>query len=449
MRVSPRQDQNLDPASLSLLGDAEGLTQVTPASKQVKFDRGLGSKLAYALKLHLPMFGSVYFAQGAIVAYFNNFQKPYLDSLGISANFIGLLGSILLFPFILKIAIGLLSDRVNLLGLGNRKPYIVIGLLMSLFALATASLVNPTQSLALFAILLFLASLGMATFDTTADGLAIEITERTSQGAVQASMVAGRAIGLMAASWLFGVLAEKGSYSYMFLVLSGCMLLPLMLVLRYREPEDKKRRAAFEWGAFKELIRPRSIIFSVYLFVCMLIMWGGVHGLVTFYMSHDLKALPSQIGTYGMLVGVGLIAGALFAGVAIDRWSLRALAVIAVLGVSLSAVCFALTSQISAMYFLAIVWGIAFGLQQTVLVSLAMRMADVRIPASMFTIMMTIGNVGLTAGEGITTALTDDLGFANVFWMLAGVNLILLVLLYTFFKTAKESLAARDSGEYA
>ena len=37
----------------------------------------------------LSMFGVLYFVQGSALAYFRNFQKPYLDSLNIDADVIG------------------------------------------------------------------------------------------------------------------------------------------------------------------------------------------------------------------------------------------------------------------------------------------------------------------------------------------------------------------------
>jgi hypothetical protein len=87
---------------------------------------------AYQLSLRRPsrlvMFGLLYFAQGATLAYFRNFQKPYLDEFNIKADTIGLLTTLLLLPFIFKIFIGMLSDRVNLFNAGNRKPYIIDGL---------------------------------------------------------------------------------------------------------------------------------------------------------------------------------------------------------------------------------------------------------------------------------------------------------------------------------
>jgi PAT family beta-lactamase induction signal transducer AmpG len=161
---------------------------------------------------HLLMFGSLYFAQGAMVAYFSNFQKPYLSSAGINANTIGVLSGLILLPFILKIGMGLISDRVNLLGFGYRKPYILLGLTLAIAMLAVASVVKPQLNLTLFASLVFLASVGMALFDTATDGLAVDISNPKWHGAVQASMVAGRAVGLIVISWSCGLLAERQNY---------------------------------------------------------------------------------------------------------------------------------------------------------------------------------------------------------------------------------------------
>ena len=86
------------------------------------------------------------------------------------------------------------------------------------------------------------------------------------------------------------------------------------------------------------------------------------------------------------------------------------------------------------MYVLAVFWGLAFGFQQTVLVALAMRLTDVRASASMFTILMTIANIGLTVGEGVTTSLTDDISFSTMFWLLSAINLLLLFGLWVLFK---------------
>jgi PAT family beta-lactamase induction signal transducer AmpG len=90
--------------------------------------------MTHSRPFRLTLFALMYFVQGAALAYFRGFQKPYLGSLNIDADVIGLLTSILLLPFILKIFIGMVSDRVNLFGVGHRKPYMMLGLLLAVLA---------------------------------------------------------------------------------------------------------------------------------------------------------------------------------------------------------------------------------------------------------------------------------------------------------------------------
>jgi len=110
--------------------------------------------MANKKEARLFVFGSLYFVQGVALAYFRNFQKPFLDSHGISAARIGLLTSILLLPFVLKIFIGMISDRVSLFGKGYRKPYIVFGLLLAVLSFALVSRVNPGDNFLLFSALI-------------------------------------------------------------------------------------------------------------------------------------------------------------------------------------------------------------------------------------------------------------------------------------------------------
>ena len=78
--------------------------------------------------IRYSMFGSLYFSQGTILSYFTALNAIYFLSKGLSMTNVGIFASIALIPFVLKIFLGMLSDRVNLLGLGHRKPYILLGL---------------------------------------------------------------------------------------------------------------------------------------------------------------------------------------------------------------------------------------------------------------------------------------------------------------------------------
>jgi hypothetical protein len=52
----------------------------------------------------------------------------------------------------------------------------------------------------------------------------------------------------------------------------------------------------------------------------------------------------------------------------------------------------------------------------------------------MFALMMALSNLGTAIGEGAATGLSDNLGFSMIFWLLAGINLITLPILWGLFK---------------
>lgn len=59
------------------------------------------------------VFALLYFSQGSIMAYFTALNALYLRSFGIGMGKVGLIGTIALIPFVLKIFLGMLSDKVK------------------------------------------------------------------------------------------------------------------------------------------------------------------------------------------------------------------------------------------------------------------------------------------------------------------------------------------------
>ena len=128
--------------------------------------------------IRYSMFGLLYFTQGTILSYFTALNALYLLEFGIDMTRIGIMGTIALIPFVIKVFLGMLSDKVNLLGLGHRKPYIVIGLMVQTLCLIFVPFINPGNTFWLYAAIAFLLQLGMALYDTCTDGLALENTQR-------------------------------------------------------------------------------------------------------------------------------------------------------------------------------------------------------------------------------------------------------------------------------
>ena len=204
------------------------------------------------------LFGALYFAQGAILAYFTALNALYLLSFNLTMSQVGVFSAIALIPFVLKIFFGMLSDRVSLLGRGHRKPYIVLGLLIQATGLVIAPFIHPGLYYWEFALLAFILMAGMALYDTCTDGLALDTTPAAEQGTIQGVMVGGRALGVVVISAAIGALAQHTGWAVAFWTLAVITLAPLPLVWAVREGARPAERQ-FRWAAFRAFGR-RSVI---------------------------------------------------------------------------------------------------------------------------------------------------------------------------------------------
>jgi PAT family beta-lactamase induction signal transducer AmpG len=354
---------------------------------------------------------------------------------------IGLLTSILLLPFIIKIFIGMFSDRVNLFRRGHRLPYIVLGLVLAALFFAGSGMVAPDKNLALFGLLIVMGSFSVTLFDSTTDGLAIDVTPAEEHGRVQGAMVGGRAAGIIVLSLVFGALISGSGgeqpYRIVFFIIALSMLIPLFWVLRTREPKERNLSQQFEWRAFRCLGHTRFLIFAAYAIVYSIGSFG-VDGLITLFMSRGFGATESLIGQYGALRGLGAVIGAIGGGLLIDRLGRKRSAFGGVLAISVGAVLIALATGARQLFGIGLIWGVVWGFQETIFVALAMDLADSRIAASMFALMMAFSNIGTAIGEGVSTGLTDNMTFSAVFLALAGINLLVLPILWGLFRVAPE-----------
>ncbi len=374
------------------------------------------------------MFAALYFVQGVIQAYQLNFFKPHMEDEGIDADRLAIVASLALLPFIIKWIYGLISDRYNLFGRGHRVPYMTIGLICTSIAFVIAFFIDPSESFGVLAAMVLMATFFMALFDTTADALAVDVVLPEDHGRVNAWMTGGRAAGLVVLSLAFGLIADSVGYQVIFLVIAALLLGPLWYVARVREPEQRTPAHTFDRRAFRTMLQPRYLVFGVFL-VLAWFFFQGIDGLVTYYMSEELDSTGRTIGLYGTLKGVGMVVGAVGVSRLITRFNRRTAALVTVAAVTIGGLMFSGLESERALLIVAAVWGIAVGLQWTTYVTLSMGITDTRIAASMFAILQTMSNIGIGAGEGVATALSDNLGFSGVFRSLAIGNLIVIPLI--------------------
>ncbi len=373
------------------------------------------------------MFAMLYFVQGVIQAYQLNFFKPHMDSEGIDADRLAIVASLALLPFVIKWMYGLISDRYNLFGNGHRKPYMQIGLICTAAAFFVAYFIDPSESFGVLAATVLTATFFMALFDTTADALAVDVVVPEDHSRVQAFMTGGRAAGLVIVSLVFGLIADTIGYQAIFLAISALLLVPLWMVRRVQEPAVRTPAHSFDRRAFKVMLQPRYFVFALVLIIAWTA-FQGIDGLVTFYMSDELGSSGGTIGLYGTLKGIGMVGGAFGLSLLVKRFGRRTAVLTTISAVTIGGLAFSGLTSERVILTVAILWGVAVGLQWTTYVTLSMGITDTRIAGSMFAILQTMSNIGIGAGEGIATGLSDNIGYSSVFRTFALANLVVIPL---------------------
>ncbi len=377
------------------------------------------------------MFALLYFAQGSIMAFFTALNALYLQSFGLDMTRIGMIGTIALIPFVIKIFFGMLSDKYNLLGLGYRKPYIVLGLLIQALCLLAVPLINPGKSFSLYAGLAFLMMAGMALYDTCTDGLALDTTPKEEEGKIQGFMVGGRAAGMVIVSALIGVIAQYFSWTAAFIFLAVITLIPLPFVLASQEGERAEERI-FEWNAFASFKQPAVIALGVLGALYSLII-NGANQLVNPFLSQSFGISLSTAGFVSTVLGLGIVIGGLAGGSITDRIGQKRSVLSALLIALVSIGLLSLIVNQWMVWLLVIVFGFAFGFYETVYFAISMRVTDGRIAATMFSILMAVANIGTGIGLGITGVMADNLGFRWSFVVIALLNILALPLMGIIF----------------
>lgn len=386
-------------------------------------------------------FGSLYFTQGTILGFFAALNALYLLDNGLQMTDVGIFGFIALIPFVLKIGLGILSDRVNLFGMGHRKPYIYIGLAVQLLCLVIAPFINPGEHFWGYVAIAFTLQLGMALYDTCTDGLALDTTPEEEQGTIQGFMVGGRAVGSIVSASVVGFLAENVSWLSVFWLLAGLTLLPVPLVAFINE-SIRSAEQRFEWAAFKAFNGRTYLAGGLGLAMFLIIL--GANQLVNPYLSETFEINLSAAGMITSQWGLGVVGGSFVGGWLMKKFQPKRSLIMGVLllSITLFALAFLVTPRYGLTLAIAMVifFGVAYGTYQTQYFAVAMRFVDSRIAASMYAILMAFTNIGQGIGMVLSGALSDWAGFSTTFLIMTGLNLLILPLVTVVFKPEVKSV---------
>lgn len=396
-------------------------------------------------RLRYVLFTTVYFVEGALLTFFSGFNALYLRSFDVSYTRIGIVGGITLIPFVLKLFVGLLSDRVPLLGLGHRKPYIVIGLALQAVASLAAAFVSPADGFALYVVLILLTSLGMSTYDTTSDGLSVDTTPEADRGLVQGLMVGGRALAGVIGALVMGALSQAGQWSAIFVILGALALLTLPLALAVKDPGAAVRAKALpQRGAFRAFLDAGFVLFLILGMLYPFALYSA-NGMIGAFLNEGLGIGLARVGVYTSVFGLGTIAGGVLGGLFVKRVGQRRGIVIALLITAVATLGLAVVPSAGIAWAVVALFGIAFGYYETVYMAMGMDFCDPRIAAFMFAFVMAVGNIGIGAGQPVAGLLVDRAGFRTMFLVFAAVHVASLPLVWGIFKLRKPKPAVEVS----
>jgi PAT family beta-lactamase induction signal transducer AmpG len=382
--------------------------------------------------LRYSIFSLLYFAQGSILGYFTALNAIYLRSFDVPMSRIGLFSAIALSPLILKVFLGMLSDRVNLFGLGYRRPYIVIGLLIQAAGQLIFPFIHPGQSFPLLTAVAFLSLSGMALYDTCTDGLALDTTPPEEEGTVQGIMVAGRAAGIVLISATVGILSEWINWHAVFIALAAMTLLPVPLVLILREPARPPDRT-FHWSAFRAFT-DKPVLALGLLGILGFVIASGANQLVNPFLKETYGISNVMAGFYAAVWGLGVIGGGLTGGGLTDRIGHQRSVKGALIASLVSVACLALIRNPVFAWPVVFLFGLSYGYFETVFFATSMGKTDMRIAASMFAILMAVSNIGSGIGLAFGGFFSDVAGFRWTFVVFALLNLCIFPLLPVIFR---------------
>lgn len=388
--------------------------------------------------LRLTLFASIYFVEGAVLTYFSAFNILYLRSFELSFSLIGIVGGITLIPFVLKIFIGYLSDRVPLFKIGHRKPYIILGLLIQIVAFLLLPLIIPNKQFGLYLTLVILAALGMSTYDTTTDGFSIDTTPEKDRGLVQGLMVGGRALSAVITAALMGLFSQSGKWSLIFYMIAFLGLLALILTFFVKDNKERTTEMQFSRAAFSAF-KDKSFLLFLALGIIYPLALYSAQGMVGAFLNEGMGISLGTVGLYTSVFGVGTILGGLIGGPLMKKIGERASVLAALLITSIVTYALAVTPTAGLMWAIVFLFGFAFGYYETVYFAMGMDFSDPRIAAFMFAFIMAVGNIGIGVGQPLAGILVDKVGFRPMFAIFATVHLLALPVVFAIFRFRKRA----------
>ncbi|MBD3255612.1 MAG: MFS transporter [Candidatus Lokiarchaeota archaeon] len=364
--------------------------------------------------LRYSIFGIIYLHQGFIEVFMYVYMALYLIRYNVNLALIGLTIAIGTAPWIFKIFYGILSDRKKIGNWGRRLPYMIIGSFFSALLFFMLIPVNPNAGWLIFAGLIFAANFFNALCDTSTDGLVVDTTTPEKRGTAQSVCWGSKFGGYVIAAIMVGFFVEIFSWALYFLFMGIFLLVSLPFLFISREPPFELSEK-FPWKDVKDTFKKRIVIIISLLFIFSEMGLYITLSMLPLYLSLDLGLSIEYVGIIMALGSGGFVVGCAISGPILDRFSRRLSISISLVFLSVMIIIVALIQNLLDALIFVFLAGIAWGFLQIAEMILSMDICKKSISATMFSVYMSILNLGIIIGTGLSGLLVELVGFRMTF----------------------------------
>jgi len=403
----------------------------------------------------LVMLCAMYVAQGIPWGFMTIALISYLTDHGVGDADAGELTAVVLVPWTFKLIWGPVIDTITFRSMGRRRVWIIGGeFMMAVSLLGIIALGDLTQNLRLLGWMFFIHNCFASLQDVSTDALAVDILPPEEQGRTNGLMWGSKLVGKGAGGATMAMAIDAwgltGAVMLQFAILLLIMLFPILMLERKGEkrfPWSKGQAQGIQAGtSLRSLVHVlrdvrqgfSMITTSVYVVfgTISMIGWGIVEVVTKTLYTQQLGWTYVSISQVAGSAAFSEMAGALLGGYIADKFGRRKVMVIGLGGYGLLAVAFALCSTLwhetwlTAGYLLLNPGILAVG--AVGYLSMSMRLSWTKAAATMFTVYLTVSNIGHVLGNWLVGPLREGLALTyeqTFFFVGLAMALPLLILL--------------------
>ena len=405
----------------------------------------------------IPTLCALYFAQGVPWGFMLTTLVNYLSENALSTEDAGVLTSVIILPWTFKLIWAPLLDTVTYRPMGRRRPWIIVAQLCMALTLLGILAVEPymfgsdmdiAKSYTMLYWMFFIHNVFQSIQDVCTDALAVDILPESERGVTNGLMWGAKIVGKLVGTILFAIVLDEYGLQQaiwlQFAILVGVMMFPIFLVERDGEKRMPWSKGEAQGGS-DELSNSRSVVLVlkdlkqgfglqstvafVVLIVVSLIGWGVMEVVLKTVCNQELGWNSRDTST---IMGLGVYPEAILAlsaGWIGDLVGRRKMMTLGLLGYGGISIAFGLAYEswgmdieifgtmhydwIVATY--TVVYPALLAIFVVNFLAHAMQLSWTKSSATMFTIYMTLSNVGHAVGNYRAGEIEEIFGIHGAF----------------------------------